>query len=64
MQLAITILNSEELEWNITSVWLMSGSGEITKKYVPVILNGLIRVDGGEMPTGRVIGFGNFIRGF
>jgi hypothetical protein len=42
----------------------MSGSGEITKKYVPVILNGLIRVDGGEMPTGRVIGFGNFIRGF
>jgi hypothetical protein len=34
------------------------------KKYVPVILNGLIRVDGRKMPTGRVIGFGNFIRRF
>jgi hypothetical protein len=34
------------------------------KKYIPVIFNGLIRVDGREMPTGRVIGFGNFIRRF
>jgi hypothetical protein len=34
------------------------------KEYVPVKLNGPIRVDGRKMPTGRVIGFGNFIRGF
>jgi hypothetical protein len=34
------------------------------KEYVPVKLNGLIRVDGWKMPTGREIGFGNFIRRF
>jgi len=34
------------------------------KEYVSVKLNGLIRMDGRKMPTGRVIGFGNFIRGF
>jgi hypothetical protein len=49
----------DSLAWNRSNL-----DGLSDKEYVPVKLNGLIWVDGRKMPTGRVVCFGNFIRGF